>query len=194
MRADIFSGMVLAQSIFWFIMVTSAAALHNNNIMNISTAEQAAKALEPLVKGFPYAGQISEGMFAAGIIGNGLISVPVLAASASYAVSEAFKWKEGLYNKFLQAPKFYCVIITATIIGLWINFSGIDPIQALIYTAIINGFVAVPLLIVVTKIANNKEILGDEINNRTSNAISVVAIAIMAGAAILMIVYTWIIK
>lgn len=194
MRTDIFSGMVLAQSIFWFIMIISATTLHNNNITNIGSAQDAAKALEPLVKGFPYSGQIASGMFAIGIIGTGLISVPVLTASASYAVSESFGWKEGLYRKFNQAPKFYGIIVAATGIGLWINFSGIDPIKALVYTAIINGFAAVPILVVITKISNNKKILGEKTNNRISNIISTIAVAMMAVTATLTVLYTWVIK
>lgn len=111
MRVDILAGMSLAQWIFWFIIITSASTLHNHGIMEIESAQEAAKALEPLVKGFPFAGEVTSAMFAAGIIGTGLLAVPVLAASPSYAVSEAFGWKEWLYKKFLQAPKFYAVII-----------------------------------------------------------------------------------
>lgn len=194
MRTDIFSGMILAQSIFWFIMITSSATLHNNNITTISTAQDAARALEPLVKVFPYSGLIAGALFGAGIIGTGLISVPVLAASASYALSESFGWKEGLHKKFSEAPKFYGTIVAATGIGLWINFSGINPMQALIYTAIINGFVAVPILILITKISNNKKILGTKTNNKISNSISVIAIILMAITATLTVIYTWIIK
>lgn len=194
MQIDILAGMSLAQSIFWFIIVTSAATLHVNGITDIQSAEQAAKALEPLVKGFPFAGQIASGIFTAGIIGTGLLVVPVLAASASYAVSEGFGWKEGLYKKFLEAPKFYGVIIASTVIGLWINFSGIDPIQALIYTAVINGFVSVPLLIVIYKIANNRKILGYRVNKKTSNVLSIITIVVMAVAAFAMVIFQWVIK
>jgi NRAMP (natural resistance-associated macrophage protein)-like metal ion transporter len=194
MRIDIIAGMTLAQSIFWFIIITSAATLHLNGITDIQSADQAAKALEPLVKGFPFAGQIASGIFAAGIIGTGLLAVPVLAASASYAVSEGFGWKEGLYKKFLEAPKFYGVIIASTIIGLWINFSGIDPIQALIYAAVINGIVSVPLLIVIYKIANNRKILGNKINRKASNVLSILTTIIMAAAAVAMVIVSFVIK
>jgi Mn2+/Fe2+ NRAMP family transporter len=192
MRVDIITGMSLAQAIFWFIMVTSASTLHSHGVTNISSAQEAAKALEPLVKGFPYSGQIASGLFAAGIIGTGLLAIPVLAGSASYAISESFGWKEGLYKKFVQAPKFYSVIIASTVIGLWINFSNIDPIQALVYTAVINGFVSVPLLIVVSRIANDKKILGDKINKRISNIIAAITIVVMASASAAMMVYNWI--
>lgn len=192
MRVDIITGMSLAQAIFWFIIITSASTLHNNGVTNISSAQEAARALEPLVKGFPYSGQIAGGLFTAGIIGTGLLAVPALAGSASYAISESFGWKEGLYKKFGQAPKFYGIIIISTLIGLWINFSNIDPIRALLYTAVINGFVSVPVLIVVSKIANNKKILGDKVNRRSSNVFATVTVIVMASAAVAMIVYSWI--
>ena len=194
MRIDILAGMGLAQSIFWFIIITSASTLHNHGITEIGSAEEAAKSLEPLVKGFPFAGEVTSAIFAAGIIGTGLLAVPVLAASASYAVSEGFGWKEGLYKKFLQAPKFYAVIIASTVIGLWINFSGIDPIQALVYTAVINGFVSVPLLIIIYRIANSKKILGSKTNKKASNVLNLITILSMVAAAIAMVVFTWVIK
>jgi Mn2+/Fe2+ NRAMP family transporter len=192
MRIDIITGMSLAQAIFWFIMITSASTLHNNGVTNISTAQEAAKALEPLVKGFPHSGQIAGALFAAGIIGTGLLAVPVLAASASYTISESFGWKEGLYKKFVQAPRFYSIIVASTVIGLWINFSNIDPIQALVYTAVINGFVSVPVLIVVSRISNNKKILGDQVNKKISNVIVTITIVAMASASAAMVAYNWI--
>jgi Mn2+/Fe2+ NRAMP family transporter len=192
MRIDIITGMSLAQAIFWFIKITSASTLHNNGVTNISTAQEAAKALEPLVKGFPHSGQIAGALFAAGIIGTGLLAVPVLAASASYTISESFGWKEGLYKKFVQAPRFYSIIVASTVIGLWINFSNIDPIQALVYTAVINGFVSVPVLIVVSRISNNKKILGDQVNKKISNVIVTITIVAMASASAAMVAYNWI--
>jgi NRAMP (natural resistance-associated macrophage protein)-like metal ion transporter len=190
MRLDVITGMGFAQIIFWFIIITSASSLHNNGVTNISSAEEAAKALQPLVKVFPYSGQIASGLFAAGIIGTGLLAVPVLAASASYAVSECFVWTEGLYKKFLQAPRFYGIIIASTVIGLWINFSSIDPIEALIYAAVINGIISVPLLIVIMKIANNNKVLGDRVNNKVSNLITLVTIITMASASVAMVIYS----
>lgn len=191
MRLDVITGMGFAQIIFWFIIITSASSLHNNGVTNISSAEEAAKALQPLVKVFPYSGQIASGLFAAGIIGTGLLAIPVLAASASYAVSECFVWTEGLYKKFLQAPRFYGIIIASTVIGLWINFSSIDPIEALIYAAVINGIISVPLLIVIMKIANNKKVLGGKVNNKISNLITLVTIITMASASVAMVIYSW---
>lgn len=193
MRIDVMTGMSLGQMIFWFIIITTSSTLHENGVTDIATAQQAAEALEPLVKGFPYSGQIASALFACGIIGTGLLSIPVLAATSSYAVSEEFRWKEGLYKKFQQAPKFYGMIVASTIIGLWINFSNIDPILALIYAAVINGFVSVPLLIVILKIANNKKVLGDKVNGRISNIVSIITIIMMGAAAAAMVVFTWIV-
>jgi Mn2+/Fe2+ NRAMP family transporter len=193
MRVDIITGMILAQGIFWFIMITAASTLHNSGVTSISTAQDAVNALEPLVKGFPHSGQIASGLFAAGIIGTGLLAVPILAGSASYAISESFGWREGLYKKFVQAPKFYGIIVASTVIGLWINFSNIDPIQALVYTAVINGFVSVPVLIMVSKIANNKKILGDNVNKRFSNVIATITIIAIACASVAMVFYSLIV-
>ncbi len=144
MKADIAIGMFFSQLIVWSIIVTTAGSLHNHGITNIQTSEQVANTLEPAVKSFPYSGQIAKVIFALGIIGTGLIAVPVLAGSSAYALSDAFGWKQGLHKKFKQAKAFYLVITFSTIIGLWINFTNIDPIRALVYTAVINGVTAVP--------------------------------------------------
>jgi NRAMP (natural resistance-associated macrophage protein)-like metal ion transporter len=191
MRIDVFAGMSMCQLIFWFIIITTASTLHQNGLTDIVSAEEAARALEPLVKGSQYSGQLASVLFASGIIGTGLLSVPVLAATSSYAVSEELGWKEGLYKKFQQAPKFYGIIIASTVIGLWINFSDIDPIQALIYAAVINGFISIPLLVVILKIANDKKVLGDKVNGKISNVISIITVVVLAVAAAAMVVYQW---
>ena len=160
--------MFFSQLITWVIMITTAGSLHINGITDIQTADQAAQALEPLVKIFPYSGELSKAIFALGIIGTGLLAIPVLAGSSAYALSETFGWKEGLSKKFGKAKSFYMVIIFSTIIGLWIALSNIDPIQALIYAAVINGIVAVPILFVILKISSDKTILV----NRTSGLFS----------------------
>jgi len=192
-RIDVFAGMAVSQLIMWFIIITTASTLHQNGITDIASAEEAAKALEPVVKGSPYSGKLASGMFAAGIIGMGLLSIPVLAASSAYAVSEELGWKEGLYKKFRQAPKFYGIIIASTIIGLWINFSEIGPIQALIYAAVINGIISIPLLIVILKIANNRKVLGDKVNGKVSNIVSIITVVVMAIAAAALVAYQWVI-
>jgi Mn2+/Fe2+ NRAMP family transporter len=154
----------------------------------VETSEQAAKSLEPAIKSFPYSGQIAKIIFALGIVGTGLLAVPVLAGSSAYALSDAFGWKQGLSKKFKQAKAFYLVIAVSTIIGLWINFSNIDPIKALVYTAVINGVTAVPILFIIMKIANDKNILGKRVNGRVKNTIGWTTVTIMAIAVIIMFV------
>jgi Mn2+/Fe2+ NRAMP family transporter len=144
----------------WSIIVVTATVLHGNGVTNIQTAADAARALLPLVHTFPNSGYIAQTLFATGIIGLGLLAVPVLAGSASYAVSESLQWVEGLDQKLTKAWGFYGVIIVATVIGLLLNFIGINPIKALVYAAVLNGVVAVPLIFIIALIARNKTIMG----------------------------------
>ena len=135
--------------------------LHSANITDINTAADAAKALEPLVQSFPNSGLISKIIFAIGIIGLGLLAIPVLSGSASYAVSEALNWKASLDMKFTKAKGFYMVIIISTLIGLCMNFIGINPVKALVYTAVLNGIAAVPLLFLIIRISASESIMGE---------------------------------
>jgi NRAMP (natural resistance-associated macrophage protein)-like metal ion transporter len=161
LRWDNALGMLFSEIITWSIIATTAAVLNTHGVTNISTAAQAAKALEPLVSTFPNAGFLAKTIFATGVIGVGLMAVPVLAGSASYALSESLGWSEGLNLKFKKAHGFYGVIIVATLIGLGINFVGIDPIKALVFTAVFNGVAAVPLIFVIAKIAGSSKIMGE---------------------------------
>ena len=161
LRIDNALGMFFSEIITWSIIATTASVLHSHGVNNINTAADAAKALEPLVSTFPNAGFLAKTIFATGVIGIGLMAVPVLAGSASYALSEAFKWREGLYLKLKQAHGFYGVITIATLIGLLINFVGIDPMKALVFTAVFNGIAAVPLIFVIAKISSNDKIMGE---------------------------------
>jgi Mn2+/Fe2+ NRAMP family transporter len=188
MKTDVGIGMFFSQLIMWSIIVTTAGSLHNHGITAVETSEQASKSLEPAIKSFPYSGQIGKIIFALGIVGTGLLAVPVLAGSSAYALSDAFGWKQGLSKKFKQAKAFYLVIAVSTIIGLWINFSNIDPIKALVYTAVINGVTAVPILFIIMKIANDKNILGKRVNGRVKNTIGWTTVTIMAIAVIIMFV------
>jgi NRAMP (natural resistance-associated macrophage protein)-like metal ion transporter len=190
MRQDTAIGMAFSQLIMWSIMITTAGSIHAHGVTDIQTADQAAKSLEPLVKTFPQAGEISKTIFAVGIIGTGLLAVPVLAGSSGYALSDAFGWSEGLSRKFKQAKGFYLVIAASTLIGLWINFINIDPIKALVYTAVINGVIAVPILFAVMKIANDKEMLRGNTNSYVSNVIGWLVFAIIGASVIIMFV-TW---
>jgi len=190
MRVDIAAGIGFSHFIMWAIMLTTAGSLYENGVTDIKSADQAAKALEPLVKSFPNSGQISEVVFAVGIIGTGLLAVPVLAGSAGYALADGFGWKEGLGKKFKDARAFYLVIAVSVVAGLSINFTGIDPIQALIYAAVINGVVAVPILIALMKIANDKKILHDRTNGKLSNILGLITVLIMGVGVVIMFV-TW---
>ena len=151
-------------------MVTTAGSLHANEIYEIQTADQAAQALEPLVKTFPHSGEISKIIFVIGIIGTGLLAIPIFAGTSGYALSELFGWKEGLSKNFKHAIHFYLVIVVCVIIGLIINYiNPINPIQMLLYAATLNGIILVPILVIIMKIANNKDILGNRINGIFSN-------------------------
>lgn len=184
LRIDNFTGMTLASVTAWFIVIVCGTVLFSNGITEINTAADAAKALEPLVSGFPNAGLVAKLVFSVGVIGLGLLAVPVLAGSASYAITETLGWKEGLYRKFKKAIGFYVVIGVATIVGLSINFLGIDPIKALVFTAVFNGIAAVPLLFMIAKVGNNKKIMGQYKNGIISNIGVITAFIIMAIAVL----------
>ena len=183
-RLDNFIGMTLAAVTAWFIVIACASVLHKNGTTQINTAADAARALEPLVRGFPNAGLISKLIFSVGIIGLGLLAVPVLAGSSSYALSETFGWREGLYRRFKKATGFYVIIIVATVAGLAINFVGIDPIKALVFTAVFNGIAAVPLLLMIAKVGNNLQIMGKHKNGRLTNALVRLTFLIMSAAVV----------
>jgi NRAMP (natural resistance-associated macrophage protein)-like metal ion transporter len=161
MRIDNALGMFISEFVTWCIIIATATVLHSSGVTNIGTASDAARALAPLVHSFPNAGFLAELIFAIGIVGLGLLAVPVLAGSAAYALSEAFSWHEGLYRKFRKAHGFYGVITIATLIGLLINFVGIDSIRALVVTAVVNGVVAVPLVAIIAVVSSNKKIMGE---------------------------------
>jgi NRAMP (natural resistance-associated macrophage protein)-like metal ion transporter len=182
MRLDVWVGMLFSNLAMWFIIVTTGSTLFKNGLFDIQTAEQAASALRPL------AGNFASLLFTIGIVGVGLLGVPVLAGSASYALSEALGWKEGLYRKWSQARGFYLVIVFSTLIGLLMNFVGINPMKALIYTAVVNGLVAPVMLWMILLIANDKKIMGDWTNGKWSNIFGGLAFAIMAIAAVLFFV------
>ena len=186
MKEDIGIGMFFSQFIMWSIIITSAGSLYFGGITNIQTADQAASALEPLVESFPYSGQIAKLIFAFGIIGTGLLAIPVLSASSAFALSDTFGWKEGLEKKFSQAKSFYLVIVASSLIGVGITFSQINPIQALIVAAVINAVVTIPILFVVMRLANDKKILEDKINTRFSNVLGWFTFVIMTISVIVM--------
>ncbi|OGY24706.1 MAG: iron transporter [Candidatus Woykebacteria bacterium GWB1_45_5] len=188
MRIDTAVGMFFSNTITFFIIVTTASTLFAAGIRDIQTAQDAAKAIEPLVANFPYAGTLAKLLFTTGLVGVGLLAVPVLAGSAAYALSEAFGWREGLYLKFKRAHGFYGVIIFSTLIGLMMNFVGINPIRALFYTAVINGIIAIPLLVIIILVSNNRNILGGRVNGVWSNALGWLTFFLMGAATVSMLV------
>ncbi|OGH17774.1 MAG: iron transporter [Candidatus Levybacteria bacterium RIFCSPHIGHO2_01_FULL_40_15b] len=178
MRMDTVVGMFFSNLVMFFIIATVASTLYASGIHNINTADQAAEALIPLAGNFAYL------LFAAGIIGTGLLSVPILAGSASYALAEALGWREGLYRKFRQAHGFYGAITIATLVGLLVNFLHIPPFKMLYYTAVLNGIAAPPLLIIILLVSNNKKIMGGRTNSLLSNTLGTLIAVIMSLAAL----------
>jgi len=178
MRRDVWTGMFFSNLVMFFIIAVCANVLFANGITNIATANDAALALKPL------AGSWATMLFTIGIIGTGLLGVPILAGSSSYAMSESFHKKEGLYRKPHEARFFYGIIILSIIVGIIINFIGIDPIKALIYSAIANGIVAPVVLIFIVQISGNKKIMGHYKNSKIVNIIGWIVTVFMGVTAI----------
>ncbi len=186
MRLDNTFGMVFSEFATWSIILVGATVLHTSGVKDVATAADAAKALEPLVHSFPHAGFLSKLIFSIGIIGLGLLAIPVLSGSAAYSVSEAFKWRASLNLKLKKAPGFYGVIIVATMVGLLINFTGVDPVKALVYAAVLNGVAAVPLLFLIIQISANEKVMGEFKSGWLSKTILWITFIAMAAAAIAM--------
>jgi NRAMP (natural resistance-associated macrophage protein)-like metal ion transporter len=186
MRLDNNTGMIVSEITTWCILLVGATVLHQSGVKDIKTAADAAKALEPLVNSFPNSGFLAKLIFSIGIIGLGLLAVPVLSGSAAYAVSEAFDWDASLNLKLTRAHGFYGVITIATMIGLIINFVGIDPVKALVYAAVLNGVAAVPLLFLIIKISRNKLIMGENKSGLLSSSLLWFTFIAMGAAAVAM--------
>jgi NRAMP (natural resistance-associated macrophage protein)-like metal ion transporter len=178
---DVDFGMSFSGFVMYFIILTTGTVLFNGGIHQIDTVEQAALALKPL------AGNLAYLLFAIGIIGTGLIAIPVLSGSLSYIISETFGWQQGLDKKFHEAKAFYLVISISLILGLSLNYVGISPINALIYTAILYGLTAPVLIAIILHISNNKKIMGQFTNNWKSNILGGLALLIMTAAALTLI-------
>jgi Mn2+/Fe2+ NRAMP family transporter len=187
LRIDTALGMLFSNVTAWFIIVVGAVVLGANGVSNIDSAADAAKALEPLVHGFPNAGYFAKVVFAVGVIGIGLMSVPVLAGSSSYALAETFNWKEGLFRKFKQAREFYFIIIIGTLAGLVFNFLGLDPIKALIFTAVFNGLAAVPLIYLIARVSSRRDVMGEHKSGWISKLGLWTAFGVMALAAVALV-------
>ncbi|TAK89427.1 MAG: divalent metal cation transporter [Burkholderiaceae bacterium] len=183
-KLDTVFGMCFSNVIAFCVMLASAMALHQHGITDIQTTRQAALALQPI------AGEFAFTLFALGIIGTGLLAVPVLAGSAAYAVADVFKWRSGLDHTLAEAKGFYGILIFATAAGTLLGFTPLDPIKALIWSAVINGVIAVPIMAVMMRLGADRNILGDQVLTLRHQMLGWLATLIMLGAVVGMI-YTW---
>jgi Mn2+/Fe2+ NRAMP family transporter len=181
-RWDTWSGMFYSDITAWFIMLATAVTLHAAGIRTIETAAQAASALRPIAGKFAYM------LFALGILGVGMIGVPVLAGSAGYALAEAMGWKWGLERKASDARGFYGVIAVSVLAGLFIQYSPISPMKALFWSAVINGIVAVPLMAVIIVLVSRKSVVGSLKASRLIVVLGWIATAVMGAAAVRMFI------
>jgi Mn2+/Fe2+ NRAMP family transporter len=176
MKQDVDFGMLFSNVTMFFIILTTGTVLFNGGIHKIDTVEQAAQALKPLAGNFAYL------LFALGVIGTGLLAIPVLCGSLSYIVTETFGWEEGLDKKFNQAKAFYLIVAISLILGLLMNYIGISPIKALIYSAILYGLTAPVLIAIILHISNNKKIMGANTNGKFSNILGFATLILMTVA------------
>ncbi len=174
MRIDVWSGMFFSNLVMFFIIAACASVLFSHGITHIDTAAQAAKALRP------FAGSASYYLFAAGIVGMGLLAIPVLAGSSAYAISESLGKRQGLNSKLKQGYAFYGVVIISMLVGLGINFLGINPIKALIYSAVANGIVAPIILVQIMLLARNQKVMGEWKNGKLSGAFGWILVGLMS--------------
>jgi len=181
MKQDVDFGMSFSGLVMFFIILTTGTVLYQGGVRQIDTVEQAAQALKPL------AGNLAYLLFAIGVIGTGLLAIPVLSGSLSYIITETFGWEQGLDKKFHEAKAFYIVIAISLVLGLSLNYIGISPIKALIYTAILYGITAPVLIAIILHVSNNKSVMGRFTNSRTSNILGFLALIIMSLAAAVLI-------
>ena len=177
MKQDVDFGMSFSGLVMFFIILTTGTVLYQGGVRQIDTVEQAALALKPL------AGNLAYLLFAIGVIGTGLLAIPVLSGSLSYIITETFGWEQGLDKKFHEAKAFYIVIAISLVLGLSLNYIGISPIKALIYTAILYGITAPVLIAIILHVSNNKAVMGRFTNTRTANILGFLALIIMTLAA-----------
>jgi NRAMP (natural resistance-associated macrophage protein)-like metal ion transporter len=181
---DTMTGMIFSEIVAYFIILATGATLFVAGKHNIASATDAAEALRPI------AGNLSALLLAVGLIGAGVLAVPVLTASAAYGVAGAFGWKSGLTRNLIGAPLFYAVIAIATLVGMAVNFPGINPITALVVSAVINGLLAAPILVLVMLLAGNREVMGERANGRWLSLLGWGTTIVMGVAAIALIVTT----
>jgi len=181
---DVDTGIVFCNVVFYFVILASAATLHATGQTNIQSATDAAKALIPL------SGRAATILFSLGLIGSGFLAVPVLTGSSAYAMCEALDWKYGLNEKLRDALRFYAIIAISTLIGLLINLLKIPPVTALFWTAVINGVLAPPLLVLIMLVSNNKKVMGKRVNGKLTNFLGWATAAVLFAAALGMFL-TW---
>jgi NRAMP (natural resistance-associated macrophage protein)-like metal ion transporter len=181
---DTIAGMVFSEMVAYFIILATGATLFVAGKTTIGSATDAAEALRPI------AGNAAAVLLAVGLIGAGTLAVPILTGSAAYGVAEAFGWRSGLDSKLTRAPRFYAVIIAATLVGMAINFLGINPISALVLSAILNGLIAAPLLVLVLIVSNDRAVMGERTNGRVLNLFGWATTGVMALAAVALVVTT----
>jgi NRAMP (natural resistance-associated macrophage protein)-like metal ion transporter len=175
-RFDTLVGMAVSNGVAFFIMLTTAATLHAQGVRDLQSAAQAASALKPV------AGELAFALFALGIVGTGLLAIPVLAGSAAYAMAGTFHWKSSLGSEFSAARKFYAIIIVATLAGVGVNFMPLDPIKALYWSAVLNGVIAVPVMTIMMLVASSARIMGDLTIAPRLRALGWLCTAVMAAA------------
>lgn len=181
MESDVKGGMLLTNIVFYFIILAAGNVLFTAGIHQIDTVDEAAKALEPL------AGKGAYALFAIGVIGTGLLAIPVLAGSLSYMIAELFEWQEGLDKKLHEAKGFYGTVAISLVLGLGIQVLEISPVKALLYTAIFYGMIAPILIGVILHICNNKEIMGAYTNKRMANVLGIIALLAMAASSLFLL-------
>ena len=181
MEKDVDFGMGFSGLVMYFIILTTGTVLYNNGMHEINTVQDAANALKPL------AGNLAYLLFSIGVIGTGLIAIPVLCGSLSYIFTETFGWNQGLDKKFHEAKAFYIIIAISLLLGLSMNYIGLSPIKALLYTAILYGLTAPVLIAIILHISNNKKIMGKYVNSLKLNILGILAFVIMSIAAIALI-------
>ena len=180
-RTDVVVGMLFSQIVMYFIILTAGSVIHASGNTNVQTAQQAADALRPLAGPFAFV------LFSVGMIGTGLLAIPVLSGSAAYAVKEFFGFRGSLADRARYRPAFYGLIVVAIVGGLLMNFLNIDPIKALVVTAIINGIVAPPILVLIALLARDRTVMGNRRSGRWSNLLVWLAAGVMGAAAVALI-------
>jgi Mn2+/Fe2+ NRAMP family transporter len=181
-RTDVLTGMFFSNFVMYFIILTTAATLHAHGITKIATASQAAEALKPL------AGNGAYWLFSLGLIGTGMLGVPVLAGSSAYAISEAMSWRASLESKPRLAPKFYGVLAIAVLLGVALDSVGLDAVKMLFWSAVANGVLAPPLIVLVVLLTTDRTVMGDRVNPPLLKWMGWLAALVMAAAALAMFV------